>query len=602
MLSNFRKTLDGFKTVILVSALFAVAFTTSACTKKVDDTDTTINSYLRETLKGLDPIHANDLYSGIAIGQIYESLFQYHYLKRPYVLIPALAESMPTTSADGLTHTIKLKKGVHFQDNPCFTDGKGREMTADDVIYSFKRLADPSNLGDGWWIFDGKIKGFNEWVETRKKSKTDATFNAPIEGLQAPDKNTLVIQLTQPYYQLYYVMAHQFASVIPHEAVEKYGAEFLNNPVGTGPYMLAKSSDWIRGSKLTLTKNPAWRGETYPTEGEPGDKEAGLLEDAGKPLPFADKLVLNEMPEDQPRWQNYMKGNFEFIDVPNDNFDSAIKDKKPAPELAAKGMSISITPDLDTTFYAFNMKDPIIGKNKLVRQAMSLAQDPVMLIDRFYNGRAIPAYGPVPPEIDGYDPSFKSEWRQFNVKKAKELLAKAGYPEGKGLPEFDYETQADSKIRQMAESFAQEMAAIGVKVKINTNTWPQFNEKTKKGEFQIMDMAWSADYPDAQDFLQLFYSKNVSPGPNDSGFANVDFDKLYEKALALPPGAERNALYGKMQTLLAEECPWIFEVHRTTYDLRQGWLHNFKWSYLITTNYKYIRIDPKQRAELKPKL
>ena len=601
MFSKLQRPAGGIATLLLI-ALTIATFVSSGCTKKVDDTDTTINTYLRDNLKGLDPIHVNDLYSGIAVGQIYESLFQYHYLKRPYILIPSLAESMPTPSADGLTHVIKLKQGIHFQDNPCFADGKGREMTAEDVIYSFKRLADPSNISEGWWIFDGKIKGFNEWAEARKKNKTDATFKAAVEGLQATDKYTVTIKLTQAYYQLYYVLAHQLASVVPHEAVEKYGAEFLNNPVGTGPYMLAKPSDWVRGSQLTLTKNPNWKAETYPTEGEPGDNEAGLLEDAGKSLPFAQKVVINEMPENQPRWQNYMKGNLEFIDIPNDNFDSAIKDKKVVPSLAEKGMDVSITPDLDTVFYAFNMKDPVLGRNKLLRQAMSLAQDPETMISRFYNGRAIPSQGPIPPEVEGYDPSFKDQWHQFNIAKAKELLVKAGFPEGKGLPEFDYETQSDSKTRQMAESFVAQMAAIGIKVKANMSTWPQFNEKVKKGEFQIMDMAWSADYPDAQNFLQLFYSKNVSPGPNDSGFTNAEYDKLYEKALSLPPGDERTALYRKMQAFLTEECPWIFTVHRTTYDLRQGWLHNFKWSYVVVSNYKYLRIDPKKRAELKPKL
>lgn len=582
--------------VITATSLFA----TIGCTKKVDDKDTTINAVLRANVKGLDPIRASDLYSSTVIAQMYEGLLEYHYLKRPFTLQPALAESMPTVSDNGLTHTFKIKKGVFFHDNPAFPNGKGREVTAEDFIYSFKRLADPRNTSEGFWIFDGKIKGLNEWVNNVRAEK--ANYDTPIEGLQAPDKHTLVIKLIKPYYQLYYVLAMQFASVVPREAVEKYGAEFLNNPVGTGPYLLEKPSDWVRGSKITLKKNPNWRGETYPSEGEPADKEKGLLADAGKPLPFAEKLVFTELPEDQPRWQNLVKGNFEFGEIPNDNFESAVKDNKAAPELAKKGMYLDITPSADVTYIAFNMKDPILGKNKNLRHAMALAQDVKTLVDKFYNGRAIAAQGPVPPGLGSYDEKFKNPWQQYDVEKAKKVLAQAGFAEGKGLPELTYESLSDSKARQMAEFFAQNMAAIGIRVKINANTWPQFQEKIKSGRAQIFGIAWGADYPDAQNFFQLFYSKNAPPGPNDSNFSNAEFDKLYEQSLNMAPGADRDAVYAKMRDIVVEESPWLFNTHRLGYRLVHGWLNNFKWTDIQNDYFKYLRVDPKKRAELKAKL
>lgn len=573
------------------------------CTKKVDDADTTINTVLRANVKGLDPIRANDLYSATVISQIYEGLLQYHYLKRPFTLEPALAESMPVVTDNGLTHTFKIKKGVKFQDNPAFPDGKGRELTADDFIYSFKRLADPRNASEGFWIFDGKIRGLNEWANAVKSEK--ANYDTPVEGLQAPDKHTLVIRLTRPYYQLHYVLAMSFAGVVPREAVDKYGAEFLNNPVGTGPFMLEKSSDWVRNSKITLKKNPTWRGQTYPADGEPGDKEKGLLADAGKPLPFAETLVFTELTEDQPRWQNLMKGNFEFGEIPNDNFESAVKKdnrNEIAPELAAKGMRLDITPNLDVTYIGFNMRDPVLGKNKDLRHAISLAQDTKTLIDKFYNGRGIPAQGPIPPGISSYDPNFKNPYVDFSLEKAKAALAKAGYPEGKGLPELTYDTLADSKARQQAEFLVNNLAAIGIKVKINPNTWPQFQERIKNGQTQMFGIAWGADYPDAQNFYQLFYSKNVSPGPNDSAFSNAEFDRLYEQALNLPPGSERDALYTQMRDIVVEEAPWVFNLHRTRYSVVHGWLNNFKWSDVQNDTFKYLRVDPKRRAELKSKL
>lgn len=591
---------SGLATTVIVAS---IGFSTVGCTKKVDDKDTTINAVLRANVKGLDPIRANDLYSSTVIAQIFEGLLQYSYLKRPYTLEPALADGMPTVSADGLTHTFKIKKGVRFQDNPAFPEGKGRELTAEDFIYSFKRLADPRNLSEGFWIFDGKIKGLNEWADAVKAEK--ANYETAVEGLQAPDKHTLVIKLIKPYYQLHYVLAMQFAGIVPREAVEKYGAEFINNPVGTGPFMLEKASDWIRNSKITLKKNPNWRGETYPSAGEASDQAAGLLADAGKPLPFAEKLVFTELTEDQPRWQNLMKGNFEFGEIPNDNFASAVNKDNPkeiAKELAGKGLRLDIAPSPDVTYIGFNLKDPVLGKSRELRQAMSMAQDINTYIAKFLNGRGIPAQGPVPPGLSSYDADFKNPNVQLNVAKAKELLAKAGYPEGKGLPEFTLEGLADAKARQQAEFFAQNMAAIGIKVKISSNTWPQFQEKIKGGKAQIFGIAWGADYPDAQNFFQLFYSKNVSPGPNDSAFVNAEFDKLYEQSLNLPPGSARDALYTKMRDIVVAETPWIFQAHRLGYRLVHGWVNNFKWNDIQNDYFKYLRVDPKKRAELKAKL
>ena len=596
---NTAKTLSR---VSLVAAL-AFAFVTSACTKHVSDTDTTINIAVKANIKGLDPIRANDLYSSMAIANIFEGLLEYNYLKRPFTLQPALADGMPTVSADGLTHTFKIKKGVKFQDNAAFPGGKGRELTAQDFIYSWKRLADPKNASEGFWIFDGKIKGLNEWADAMKAGK--ATYETAIEGLSAPDANTLVIKLVKPYYQLDYVLAMPFAMVVPKEAVDKYGEEFLNNPVGTGPFMLKSASDWIRNSKMTLTKNPTWRGETYPTEGEPGDKEKGLLEDAGKPLPFADKVVLTELLEDTPRWQNTMKGNFEYLEIPNDNFESAVDKadrKKIAPELAAKGMRLDISDAPDVSYVGINMKDPILGKNKDLRHALALADDAQTNIDKFLNGRGIVAQGPIPAGFSSYDPNFKNPYHPKDLEKAKAALAKAGFPEGKGLQELTYETLSDSKARQGAEFFAQNMAAIGVKVKINANTWPQFQDKIKTGKAQLFGIAWNADYPDEQNFYQLFYSKNMSPGPNDTSFSNAEFDKIYEQSLTLPPGKERDELYKKLNAIVVEESPWLFTAHRQSFKVVQGWLHNFKWNDIANDDVKYLRVDPKQRAELSKKL
>lgn len=582
---------------VLLAGAVAIALATTGCTRsRFDENDNTLNLVLKLNVKGLDPLFANDQYSSSVIGHIYEGLLGYHYLKRPYELVPQLAESMPEVSKDGLTYTFKIKKGVRFQDNAAFPNGKGREVTAEDFIYSWKRLADPRNVSDGFWIFQGKIVGLDEWAQGVKAETAD--YDTAIEGLKAADSHTLVIKLKTVYHQLPYVLAMPFASVVPKEAVDKYGKEFINNPVGTGPFMLAQASDWVRNSKITLQKNPNYRPSTYPTDGASGDKEAGLLADAGQTVPFVDRVVFNEVTEDQPRFQNLMKGNFDFGEIPKDNFESTVKDGKVAPELAAKGVYLEVTPAMEVVYVAFNMTDPVLGKNKKLRQAFSAAYDNASFIQKFYNGRALKAESPIPPGIDSYDPNYKNPVGTYDLEKAKKLLAEAGFEGGKGLPEFTYETLADATSRQGAEFYAQSLASIGIKMKIASNTWPQFQDKIKKQQAQIFGIAWGADYPDAQNFYQLFWSENKSPGPNDSSFSNSEFDKLYVQSLKLPPGEERTRLYHRMRDIVTEESPWIFNAHRLQYRAAHGWLTNFKWTEVAFDYAKYLRVDPKKRAEI----
>lgn len=584
------------KSFQILIVLSLVASLNSSCTKKDTDKENAIQLASRALIKGLDPHSASDVYSGTAIAQIYEGLLHYNYLKRPYTVEPELAEAMPSISEDGLTYTFKIKKGVHFQNDPAFAESKGRELKAQDFVYSFKRLADPATRAEGFWVLDGKVKGLNEWAENLKNKK--ANYETAVEGLQTPDDNTLVIKLVQPYNQLLYVLTMAPTYVIAHEVVEKYGKEFLNHPIGTGPF---EFDSWVRGSKLVLKKNPTYREDLYPSEADEADKAQGLLVDAGKKMPLADKFVMYEMPEDSTRWQNFMKGNVDAIEIPVDNFATAIADGKMKPEFTAKGMSSTVVAGDDYVYVSMNMKDPILGKSKELRQAMTLANDNLGLIKKFYNAAA-PAHGPIPPNIAGNDPKYVSPYQKLDLEKAKELLKKAGYPEGKGLPELVFESLSDTKNRQISEFFQQNMAQIGIKVRINTNTWPQFQDKIKNSKAQIFGIAWTADYPDGQNFLQLFYSKNASPGPNDSNFNNPEYDKLYEKALLLKPGTERDELYHKMRDILIEQSPQIFQVNRQFYWGKNGWLQNFKFSNMVYDFGKYLKVDTQKKMDLKPKL
>ena len=242
------------------------------------------------------------------------------------------------------------------------------------------------------------------------------------------------------------------------------------------------------------------------------------------------------------------------------------------------------------------MSDPLLGKNKLLRQALALAYDAASSIDLFYNGRAILAQGPIPLGFSGYDENYKNPYRQYNLAKAKELLAKAGYPDGNGLPELDYLTLSDSTSRQFSDFDEKQFAAIGVKIKIDSFSWPELVAAIKNHKGQLFaGSAWIADYPDAEDMLQVFYSKNGPPGPNDGSYSNPEFDKLYEKSLTLTDCPERTAIYKQMVDILAEDCPAIFMAQRIQYSMVQPWIKNFKLSRFDLGFARYLRIDESAR-------
>lgn len=572
--------------------IFLLAMT--ACTSnKEKEPANTLHFPTPEKIKGLDPAFAGDLYSGDEVGRTYEGLLQYHYLKRPYTLVPMLAEDLPSYSKDRKTLTFKIKKGVLFQDDPCFKDtgGKGRELIAEDFIYSFKRIADSKTLSEGWWIFDGKVVGLNEWREEGAKAGK-ADYSKAVEGLQALDKYTLQIKLKEPSAQFVYSLAMTFAYVVPREAVEMYKDDFIRNPVGTGPFVYDRKNSNLN-SKLIWNRNPTFRKEVYPSEGASGDKEAGLLEDAGKTLPQIDRLVTTVFTEDSPRWLNFMSGKLEITSVPKDNFNELMgPDKKLKPELVQKGIKLHREPQLDITHETFNMNDPLFGKNKYLRQAISMAVNGDRLVELFYSGHAIQAQGPIPPGLAGYDPNLKNPYRQYNLEKAKELLKKAGYPNGEGLPVIEYNTLSSSSYRQMTENFEKSMSDLGIKVKTNTYTWPEFIAALKNKKGHMWGYAWGADYPDAENFLQLFYSKNMSPGPNDSNYSNPEYDRMYEQSLKMVDSPARTAMYQKMVKILIEDAPWVWCVHRIKYYLSQPWTKSYKFHDIEHAQAKYWRVDP----------
>jgi len=559
-----------------------------------------------ERIRGFDPVMAGDVASALAISRIYEGLLQYSYLARPYQVEPCLCEKMPDVSDDGLIYTFSVKKGIYFQDDPSFTatGGKGRELTAYDFVYAMKRVADIKTGSTGYWAFNDRVIGLDEFrAASGGEHPTD--YNMAIEGLSAPDRYTLRIRLKQPYPQLLWILTMHYTFAVPREAVEYYGRDFVNHPVGTGPYCL---KSWARNYRIEYTRNPKWkqtgRIENYPLNGNDSDAKLGMLADAGKPIPFIDRIVQYVVSDSTTLWFMFLKGQMESSGISRDNWDAVItSDKSLKNELSAMGIKMFSTPVMETFYIGFNMDDAIVGSNPFLRQALACAFNSEQYV-RFYNNRVIRAAGPIPPGIAGFEKQDSPY--PFNLDLARDLLSKAGYPEGKDPKtnrrlklNLDIGNPNDPEVRASVELFSSFMDKIGVQIVPVYNNWPTFLSRLERRQAQLFRLGWVADYPDAENFLQLFYGPNCSPGPNHCNYRNKSFDALYEKARVMADCPERTALYRQMAEIVTRDCPWIFEQHPLSYGLHHHWLKNYKPHDFPYGMNKYHAVDYKVREQWK---
>ena len=553
-------------------------------------------------LRGFDPVKAGDTASASAIGKVYEGLLQYAYLERPYRVQPSLAESLPDVSADGLTYTFKIRKGIYFQDDPCFVrnGGKGRELVAQDFVYSIKRVADVKTEATGFWVFNDRIAGLNEFREASSNAE-ETDYDVPVEGLQALDSHTLQIKLTRPYPQLLWILTMHYSYAVAREAVEYYGREFLNHPVGTGPFVL---DSWRKNYRIDFRRNPKWaetgRVETYPTVGGLGDEEEGLLEMAGQPVPFLDRIVQFVVGDASTQWLMFLTAQFGTSGISRDNWDATTTENMGlAGELADRGIRMYNNPDMSVFYVGFNMDDPLLGKNKKLRQAMSCALNTEEWI-RFHNDRVTRPVGPIPPGVAGYK-QMESPFA-FNLDKARQLLQEAGFPDGidpkTGKPlqfEISIGQAQTPEARQSVELFASHLDKIGIKLKPDYSNWPTFLDKLDRRQVQLYRLGWIADYPDAENFLQLFYGPNSSPGPNHSNYSNPEFDVLYEKVRVMQDSPQRTKLYEDMADIIIEDCPWIFLHTPLSSVLKHDFVLNYKPHDFPYGMVKYQYIDTEAR-------
>jgi oligopeptide transport system substrate-binding protein len=587
----------------LLLFLYACLMLQSGCpAHAIDSTNEMVLYGQTSRIKGFDPVRIGDVASATASAMIYEGLLQYSYLERPYRVEPLLADGMPVISDDGLTLTFKIRKGIYFQDDICFTatGGKGRELTAEDFVYSIKRAADIKSESTGYWVFNNRIAGLDDFrAASRGKAPTD--YSRSVEGLQAPDRYTFRVKLSQPYPQLLWVLTMQYAFAVPHEAVEYYGDQFVNHPVGTGPFILEY---WSRNYKVEFVRNPKWketgRVDLYPVNGEKGDMEGGLLADAGKPIPFLDRIVNFVIDDTTTQWLKFVTGELESSGVSRDNWNAVImQDGGLTDSLMKKGVRLFSRPTLDVYYIGFNMDDPVVGSNKKLRQALTCAFDTEKWV-KFWNGRIERAKGPIPPNVAGYDD--KAALFPYNPDMARKLLAEAGYADGidkatgKPLVLTVELGNTDPQTREASELMREFFRQVGVQLKPSFNNWPTYLAKMERRQCQLYWLGWIADYPDAENFLQLFYGPNSSPGPNHSNYMNKEFDALYEKIRTMPDSPARTDLYKQMADIVVEDCPWIFMHNPLSYGLHHSWQGNYKPHDFPYGLVKYRRIDTAARS------
>lgn len=569
--------------------------------------------------ESLDPAGAGDQYSNTCVTNLYDQLYEYDHYARPYAVKPCLALDMPEVSPDGLVYTIRIKPGVRYIDDPCFTatGGVGRELVAADLKFCILRMMDARTRSDGTWLFAERVRGIDAFVEASKsqtipkdphREAYTATEGYPeVDGIEVVDEHTIRFHLIEPYPMLTWVLAMGYASFYPPEAVAYYGNNLAVHAVGSGPYRLAHRPARLK-HKLEFERNPWYRDDPYPENGT-----EDMRDHVGQPMPFSPRVVLTVMEEDQPMWLYFLRGHLDRAGIPKDNFSQAIDTESGEllPSLAEQGIRLEKDSRLDIVYDAFNMESPVIGtpageKGRALRRAISLAMDNDWAIRHLYNGRAEEVQGPILREFREFDPSFRNPWKQQPgetraqvLERARKVLADAGMPGGQGAPTLVKDIQTDTTGLQFFQSFKADMAAIGLNVESLQVQFPDMLRRIRNKEAQMWGAAWGADYPAAENFLQLFYGPNQSPGANGSNFDDPEFNRLYEEARSLPPSSARDEIYRAMERIVARECPWNFRLRRLNFNLSQPWLHGYRYNDLSTKYFKYCRVDDaKRRAAL----
>ena len=589
MFSQWKKT--SFLLSIILLALLCIY---SGCRKK-DDNRNVFRTSINKLIATLDPALAADTASQFMTASFYDTPLQYSFSKRPYVLEPSMLETMPEFSSDGTVMTCRLRDDLYFQNAPCFPDKASRKVTAQDVIFSILRLADARVHSTGYWLIRGRIKGLDSFRSmTLKTPENDfSPYDKGCSGMEVVDERTFKIHLTSADPRFVYAMAMPYFSVVSRKAVEHYGKKFSDNPCGSGPFIL---KSWQKDHQIRLVKNSEYRTEYF--------KDAENTDDRNRKLPLCEEIVCDLVKQPMAGWLLFLQGELDSYALDGENFAAVVNKQMQIPaSLQKRGIQLQRAPEMQINYIGFSFADPLLGKNENLRKAISLAFNRDVRIE-YGAGKLYPAHGPVPPDAGAGFLAEPGTFTQRNIPLAKEYMEKAGFPGGidprTGKPleiTFD-QAGSDTFYLQTAELLAIDLAEIGIKVKPEFNNRARFLQKLANNQVQMFRLSWTGDYPDAENFLQLFY------GPNSGASNRVSCDLqeinlMYEKIKNMQPSAARDQAYAELAELIRSKCPWIFESFTVSFMLKHCWLENMRPHDFAFQRWKYISVNPQKRNGVK---
>ncbi len=517
----------------------------------------------------------------LLLAQSLESLYQYHYLKRPYEMIPALAEDLPEISSDGLIYKFKIKKGIKYHQGQegFFLE---RDVRAEDFMWAIKRLAFLPLKSNGAWLFSGKIKDFDNFSK-RVGSHYDKFLMDSIDGVRVTGDYTLEIHLVKPEPNLLYYLSMHFTAPIPLEAIKFFKNDFSNVILGTGPYVYNGFKDNV----YTFKRFKGFREEYYPSSGDRYANTENLLTSSKMRLPFINSVSFKVIPEEEKRWGAFLKGDLDLLDVPKQLVFKLTSPNTETTELfERKGISVKHFSRQTTRWVGLNMNDPVLGQNLNLRKAIAFSIDRDRYIKILTNNTNLKSNSIFNPSIKGFRPSHKLSYK-YDLEKAKIFFKKAGYKPGD--LSLTYTTRGKEGIHlKEANFFKNELAKVGIDLKIETSTFREFLNKGRANKLQIWTDNWIYDYPDAENILQLLVSSN-SPGINKSGYSNTKVDRLYQELSRTLDEKKRFEIMYEIEDVVERELPWIMLMYESTYIVQQEGIQNFRKSFFIRNFVKYLK-------------
>jgi oligopeptide transport system substrate-binding protein len=515
LLNSIRRKLCILTTVLLVTA----------CHHKVADHKKTFRYNEPTGIATLDPAFAKNQSIVWPVHQLFNTLVQ---TDSALHIIPSLAVSWDV-SPDHLTYRFHLRRDVYFHDNEIFPGGRGRRMLAEDVVYSLRRLIDPKTASSGAWIFNERIAG-------------PAAF-------RAPDDSTFELSLLAPFHPMLGLLSMQYCSVVPREVVEHYGRDFRNHPCGTGPFQFRS---WEEGQDLILLRNPHYFEK----------------DDAGHALPYLDAIKISFFDNRATEFLLLQQGLLDFMNDIDPSFKDEVLNKRGELRDAWKGrLQLSKSPYLNTEYLGIltDSSNPLVRQSPLrllkVRQAINCGFDRRKMMMYLRNSIGTPAEsGFIPPGLPGFD-STRVKGYRYDPVRARQLLREAGFPDGNGLPVISLKTI--DTYADLAGFIVRELQEAGIRVQVDIVQKSLLLEETAKSQAPFFRGSWIGDYPDAENYLSVFYGQNPAP-PNYTRYRNPEFDELYRKSLGENNDSLRYALYRKMDQLIIRDAPvvplWYDEV------------------------------------------